>query len=86
MAAGRRASVRENDAASINWRDERASCCGRHMADAMICVLIEGVEGWDEGRQGESVVPPPCTQERLWCDCCAGAIDVQVQRGERCSL
>jgi hypothetical protein len=38
MEAGRRARVRDNEAASMSWRDERVSCCGRRRADAMVCV------------------------------------------------
>jgi hypothetical protein len=38
MDAGRRARVRDNEAASMSWREERVSCCGRRRADAMVMV------------------------------------------------
>ena len=36
IEAGRRASVRDNEAAWMSWRDERVSCCGWRRADAMV--------------------------------------------------
>lgn len=44
IEAGRRASVRDNEAASMSWRDVRVSCCGRRRADAMVGVSVYGAE------------------------------------------
>ena len=41
MEAGRRARVRDSEAASRSWRDERVSCCGRRRADAIVGVGYE---------------------------------------------